>query len=99
MSQLTRPSIHTMDVYQILDFYDEAHFPKLKTLSFHHKYWWRTSLLSHLNLWRRHIGVQSLSLNGDSIRWVGEFGGKIVTLFPAVKQFDFIVNGWYLTSK
>ncbi|XP_035712443.1 uncharacterized protein LOC118437507 [Folsomia candida] len=91
MSQLTSLSIHSLHAYGILGFFDEDHFPKLKTLSLHHASGEGT-LTSHLNLWRRHEGVQSLGLTVDFLSSKNgeeeDFGEEIVEMFPSVKELD-----------
>ncbi|XP_035712327.1 uncharacterized protein LOC118437437 [Folsomia candida] len=91
MSKLTKLSIHALQAYGILWFFDEDHFPKLKTLSLHHASGEGT-LTSHLNLWRRHRGVQALGLTVDFLySKKGEeedFEEKIVDMFPSVMELD-----------
>ncbi|XP_035712480.1 uncharacterized protein LOC110855561 [Folsomia candida] len=99
MSKLTSLSIRTVNVYRIRGFFDEDHFPKLKTLSVHHGSG-KSSLSSHLNLWRGHSGVESLALTMDF--WTSgdeeDFEGKIIHLFPAVKEFDLTLKNISYTS-
>ncbi|XP_035712332.1 uncharacterized protein LOC110855752 isoform X2 [Folsomia candida] len=91
MSKLTTLSIHATNSYRILNFFGEDHFPKLKTLRVHSCYG-DLSFFSFLNLWRRHRGVKSLSLTLDFIESGEEFGGQVVNLFPAVKEFRLNMN-------
>lgn len=101
MSKLTTLSIHVTNVYQIRNFFDEDHFPKLKTLSFNNGYL-KSSVLSHLKLWWRHRGVASLSLtiNYWSSKEEKEFWDHMVQIFPAVKQFELkMYDGHYIPMK
>ncbi|XP_035712313.1 uncharacterized protein LOC118437427 [Folsomia candida] len=92
MSKLTRLSIYPMDAYRIRGCFDEDHFPKLKTLSFHNGML-ESRLITHLIFWRRHRGVQSLALTMDFREEVDmEFSDTIIRLFPAVKEFDFVME-------
>ncbi|XP_035712185.1 uncharacterized protein LOC118437343 isoform X2 [Folsomia candida] len=99
MSKLTTLSIHPTDANEILDFFDEDHFPKLKTLRVH-DIGGDSSFLSFLNLWRRHSGVQSLALTMNSFEgWEDmEFGEKIVDLFPTVKEFKLALEDIHFTA-
>lgn len=88
MSKLTRLSIHATNVFRIHDFFDETHFPKLKTFRVDNGFW-KSSVLSHLNLWRRHRGVASLSVTMN--HWgleEEEFWKQMIHIFPTVKQFE-----------
>ncbi|XP_035713825.1 uncharacterized protein LOC118438135 [Folsomia candida] len=92
MSKLTTLSIYAIDAYRFHGFFDEDHFPKLKTLSFHSGHL-ESPLITHLFYWRRHRGVQSLSLTvefGEEREM--EFSGIMIPLFPAVKEFDFVMK-------
>ncbi|XP_035712352.1 uncharacterized protein LOC110855560 isoform X1 [Folsomia candida] len=89
MSKLTTLAIHPTDGNQILNFFDEDHFPQLKTLRVHDIHQDSCSS-SFLKLWRRHRGVQSIALSLNSFAcWEDEeFRGKIVDLFPSVKEIN-----------
>ncbi|XP_021959841.2 uncharacterized protein LOC110855744 [Folsomia candida] len=93
MSKLTTLSIHATDGNEILDFFDEDHFPQLKTLhvqDIHED----SSISSFLDLWRRHRGVQSLTLTMNLFEDFEdeEFEEEIVDLFPAVKEFNLVLT-------
>ncbi|OXA43936.1 uncharacterized protein LOC110858178 [Folsomia candida] len=88
MSRLTSLTIHAEKVYEIHDFYNEKRFPKLRSISLRTGFQ-PSSLLKHLNLWIPHRGVKSVTLILDYYSWeVQEFGGKMINLFPSVKEFD-----------
>lgn len=92
MSKLTTLFIHDINAYQIFDFFDDDHLPKLKSLSVHHGEG-KAPLSSHLNLWRRHKGVQSLALTLNFLASEEEdFAGKMVDVFPAVKEFELVMS-------
>ncbi|XP_035712112.1 uncharacterized protein LOC110855761 [Folsomia candida] len=86
MSKLTTLSIQAINVYRILDFFDEDHFPKLRTLSIQPGIG-KSSLITHLNLWEPHRGVQSLAVTIDS--WEEEeLEEEMIQIFPTVKEFN-----------
>ncbi|OXA64451.1 uncharacterized protein LOC110856651 [Folsomia candida] len=93
MSKLTSFAIDAGEVYQVRDFYNEEHFPKLRSFSVQKG----LKLFSHLNLWSRHRGVHSLVLIIDYVSEEQEFVGKMVDLFPAVKEFDLRLDLTVLT--
>ncbi|OXA44020.1 uncharacterized protein LOC110858026 [Folsomia candida] len=97
MSNLTSLTIHAAKVYEIGDFFNENHFPKLRSFSVRNGFK-PSSLLTHVNLWSRHRGVHSLELIMDHYAWeVQEFGGKMIDLFPSVKEFDFRMDLTFFT--
>ncbi|XP_035713733.1 uncharacterized protein LOC118438087 isoform X2 [Folsomia candida] len=87
MSKLTSLAIHAVNVYKIRDFFDEDHFPKLKNFSLRNNSV-DLRMSTHLTLWKRHRGVESLTLTIDRPWWEDDLAGQIIHLFPAVKKFD-----------
>ncbi|OXA46167.1 hypothetical protein Fcan01_18951 [Folsomia candida] len=73
-------------MYRIRGFLDQDHFPKLDTVSVNQRIM-SSSLSSHLNLWQRHTGVRSVSLDLRTLR-EPDYAGKMVDVFPAVKEID-----------
>ncbi|XP_021961723.1 uncharacterized protein LOC110857437 [Folsomia candida] len=92
MSNVTTLSTRSINTYQIRDFFDEDHFPKLKTLSIH-----QGTGTSHANLWGQHGEIQSLSVVVWSLR-DKEFVGKLIRVFPAVKKLELRLEIAYHTS-
>lgn len=76
----------------IHSFFDEDHFPALKTLLFEN-YIYHAKLSEHLTVWKRHRGVQILDLEMD-YNWTmdAEFSEKLVQLFPAVTKFNLLMH-------
>ncbi|XP_035714248.1 uncharacterized protein LOC110858064 isoform X2 [Folsomia candida] len=88
MSKVTSLAIHAGEIFEIQDFYNEEHFPKLRSFSVRSGLK-AASLFSHLSFWSRHRGVHSVTLDMDfGSREVQEFGRKMIDLFPAVKVLD-----------
>ncbi|OXA46164.1 uncharacterized protein LOC110856641 [Folsomia candida] len=85
LSKLTRLAIPSINIYRIRDFFDHDHLPKLKSVSVNERIM-PSSLLCHLNLWQRHTGVRSLSLDLCTLGGT-DYAEEFVDVFPAVKEF------------
>ncbi|XP_035713604.1 uncharacterized protein LOC118438032 [Folsomia candida] len=97
MSKLVSLTIYPPIMYLFQDFFHEDHLPALKSLILTTKYFRSAGFESHLNLWKRHRGVQSIKLQLDSLTQMdaNALGRQIVGLFPSVKKFELISYlGW-----
>ncbi|XP_021961474.1 uncharacterized protein LOC110857175 isoform X2 [Folsomia candida] len=94
MSNLTTLTLDAPYEYLIPDFFDVQHLPKLKNLSLRNQeIGGLTGLSIHLNLWKRHPGVESLSLKTHGYCMTGDkYGEQIVGLFPTVKKLELMLN-------
>ncbi|XP_035711747.1 uncharacterized protein LOC118437074 isoform X2 [Folsomia candida] len=72
-------------------FLNEENLPALKNLSFKNSFASR-KLSDRLNMWQRHRGVQSLTLELCYKHRQEEFAERIVQLFPNVGKFEMKMN-------
>lgn len=88
MSKVVSLTIDPLDEYPLHPFFDEEHFPSLKKLRLH-------NLLGrsiHLDVFKRHRGVEYLSVELSQAIIEVDFAAKMVSLFPSVKKFDLSID-------